>query len=257
MVTAAAGAPILEVSAVDKRFGGMHALRDLSFGLEAGKVTALIGPNGAGKTTAFNVMSGFLRPDRGAVCYRGQPIHALPPHRIVRLGIGRSFQDVRVFGRLTALQNVMVACQDQPNESPLRALVGGGGGTHEQRNRARGLECLAFVGLAAQADELADSLSYGQQKRLTIARLLAAGCEVLLLDEPASGLDPGAVEGLLELIRRLAADGRTICLIEHNRDAVAAVSDRVVFLDQGHAVAEGDCATIMADPRLAERYLGV
>ncbi|OJU83914.1 MAG: hypothetical protein BGO11_15095 [Solirubrobacterales bacterium 70-9] len=249
--------PVVQVRDVAKHFNGIQAVRGLSFDLPAGRVTALLGPNGAGKTTVFNLMTGRIRPDTGEVLLDGKDIVGLPPHRVARLGMVRSFQDVRNLGRLTLLQNVSLAVPDQPGEQlrnvffrPLSSRRG------ERAARERALEVLDYVGLADRQDMLAGELGYGDQKLLSLARILATGGEVLLIDEPASGVDAGSMESLLAAIESLRSLGKTICLVEHNLDVVEHLADHVLFMEQGQITARGPMTEIKGDPRLAEVYFG-
>jgi ABC-type branched-subunit amino acid transport system ATPase component len=248
---------LLEISGVAKRFGGILAVDGISCELAEGRITGLIGPNGAGKTTLFNLVTGFLPVDRGAVRYRGREITGLPPYQIANLGIARSFQDLRVFARMTVVDNVMLARQRQPGENIALALFGFGRvSAQEKLNRERVMDYLEFVRLADKAHELAENLSYAEQKLLVIARLLATEADLLLLDEPTSGLDPNTVGEMIELVRGLITRGKTVCIIEHNLDVVKDLSDWIVFLDQGQAVAAGRPEDIMSDRKLAEIYFG-
>ncbi len=251
------GTPALVAQGLGKHFGGIRAAQDLSLALPRGRITALVGPNGAGKTTVFNLLTGFLPPESGRVSLAGRDITRLAPWRAVRAGLARSFQDVRLFERMTVLDNVMVAIPDQPGErlaalffAPRRVARA------ERANRDKALRYLAFVGLAHRAGEVAGALSFGEQKLVALARLLATEAEVLLLDEPASGVDAHWVRRMLELIRQCAEAGRTVCLVEHNLEAVTAVADHAYFMEAGRIVAEGTPAALMADPRLAEIYFG-
>jgi ABC-type branched-subunit amino acid transport system permease subunit/ABC-type branched-subunit amino acid transport system ATPase component len=249
--------PVLELSGVTKQFGGIRALSNLSLALPEGTITGLIGPNGAGKTTAFNVITGFLPPDTGTVRYRGRDITGLPPYRVARLGIARSFQDLRLFQRMTVLDNVLVARPSPLGESAARAIAGGAAVRRaEARDLDAALASLEFVELADKAGEVAENLSYAEQKLLALARLLATEADVLLLDEPTSGLAPTTVDAMLDIVRRLPERGKTVCIIEHNLDVIRGVSDRVAFLDGGEAIAAGSPEAIMADPRLADLYFG-
>lgn len=231
------------------------ALDQVSFELRRGEILGLIGPNGAGKTTAFNLLTGFLAPTSGQVIFNGRNITGLKPHQIVRSGVARSFQDLRLFTRMTALENVMVALPGQSGDSVVSVLVSPGRiGREEAANYLRAMEILKFVGLQHKAEETADNLSYAEEKLLVIARLLATGADVLLFDEPLSGLDPNTLRGIFPIIRKLAEDGKTICVIEHNLDVIRSVCDHVVFLDDGRGLAEGAPEALLANPALAERY---
>jgi branched-chain amino acid transport system permease protein len=249
--------PVLAARGLRKRFGGIEAADDLSLALPAGKVTALVGPNGAGKTTVFNLLTGFVTPDAGTVVLQGQDATGLKPWQRVRSGVARTFQDVRVFEHMTVLDNVMVAIPRQPGErlgplfcAPFRVAEA------ELRNREKALGYLRFVGLAERAHEMVSSLAFGEQKLIALARVIATEADVLLLDEPASGVDLYWVERMQELIRQLAAAGKTICIIEHNLEVVTAIADHVYFMEAGRIIAEGHSRALMADPRLAEIYFG-
>ncbi len=256
--TAGNGKPLLTLRNVTKSFGGIRALDNLSLTLEEGRITGLIGPNGAGKTTAFNLITGFLEPDAGSIVYRGRELRGAKPHEISRLGIARSFQDLRLFPRMTVLDNVVVALPGQRTEQlSLVFFAAPRVVSAERENLRRAYELLAFVGLAEKAGELAEDLSYPEQKLLALARLLATQANLLLLDEPASGLDPTSVEAIMALIRRLPDYGKTICVIEHNLDVIKGLADPVVFLNEGRAIASGAPAQIMASPQLADIYFGV
>jgi ABC-type branched-subunit amino acid transport system ATPase component len=254
---AASAQPLLEVRGLTKSFGGIRALSNLSLALSQGTITGLIGPNGAGKTTAFNVITGFLSPDAGGVFYRGVEITGLTPYRVARLGVARSFQDLRLFQRMTVLDNVLVARPQQSGERLGHALIAGARSRKEEAaNREAALAYLDFVQLGGKAAEVAENLSYAEQKLLALARLLASEAELLLLDEPTSGLAPTTVGDMLALIRKLRDHGKTVCVIEHNLDVIKGLSERVVFLDGGEAIAMGTPETIMADPRLGDIYFG-
>ena len=209
--------PVLEVRNLSKRFRGLQAVDDVSFDLARGKITALIGPNGAGKTTIFNLLTRVITPDTGTVTLNGEDISGLSPHRIAKRGMARSFQDGRLFERLTAVENVMLAVPGNSGENlallatrPLHCRA------RDQEARELALEALGFVGMRAQAGTVVADLSFGDQKLVAIARLLATQCDVLLLDEPTSGVDPGAVEGVIEVVRGLRDAGKTVCLVEHS-----------------------------------------
>lgn len=249
--------PYLQADGLDHRFGGLHALQACSFTVTQGRVTCLVGPNGAGKTTIFNAITGFLRPDEGVVSFRGHRLTGLRPQAILRAGVARTFQNLRLFQDLTALDNVMVGLQDQFAEEPLGAIFRPLHAARTQKRRrteARGI--LAHVGLADRATDLVRNLSYGEQKLLTIARVLATGAELLLLDEPASGLSAGALESVMALLRRLQSDGKTLLVVEHNTRVVQQIADEVLFLHQGHLMAQGTPERIISDPALAEIYFG-
>lgn len=246
--------PLLELRGVTRRFGGTVAVDGLSFALRSGAVTGLIGPNGAGKTTVVNLIAGRLRPDAGELRWRGR---TLPngPHRVARAGVGRLFQDVRVFGSMSVLENVEAAVPGQSGEGVLAALLAPRRVAAEARAvRARALEELEFVGLADRAESIAGSLSYGQQKLVAIARLLAAEAELLLLDEPASGVHPRRVAELAVLIPRLVAAGRTVLLVEHNMALVRQTCQELILLDRGRCRAAGATEQVWSSAAFAEVY---
>ena len=252
---ATVGAPTLVGSALQKRFGGITAIGSLDISLETGRIVGLIGPNGAGKTTAFNLLTGFLRPDQGTIAFRGAPLMGLKAHEIVRAGVGRSFQDLRLFTRMTVQDNVLVAIPRQAGDRILPLFFQPGLVRRQEReNAARAYDILRFVGLEARAAELAEDLSYAEEKLLVIARLIATDAEVLLFDEPLSGLDPAGLAHAGGIIRQLAASGRTIGIIEHNLEAIRSLCDEIVFLDGGRDMARGAPAVLMKDPELVERY---
>ncbi|MFA5665029.1 ATP-binding cassette domain-containing protein [Castellaniella sp.] len=238
-----------------KAFGGVVAVSGCNIALRAGTVTGLIGPNGAGKTTAFNLLTGFLKPDRGTVLFNGRSVVGLKPYQIVRNGMARSFQDLRLYRRMTVLDNVVVSLPDQSGDSLWAVFMRP---AHVRRqdheNTARALGVLEFVGLAHKALERAEDLSYAEEKLLVIARLLATQADVLLFDEPLSGLDPLTLDGLLPVFRKIAAHGKTVCIIEHNLDVIKSLCDVVYFLDEGKTLAVGTPAELMGDPELAARY---
>lgn len=248
---------VLEVRGLTKRFGGIVAAEDLNLDLRSGMVTALVGPNGAGKTTVFNLLTGAIPRDAGRVMLRGHDIGALRPDQVTRQGMVRSFQDVRVFPQLSAVQNVMLAVQDQPGER-LLPLFGQVVRTARAERRARDLamDWLGFVGVQDLAHEPAGALAFGQQKLVAVARVLAADAEVLLLDEPASGIDRQWVDAMLALIERLRGQGRTICIVEHNLHVVGRLADHVYFMELGRITAEGTFEELTGERRLAEAYFG-
>jgi len=251
------GAITVEGRGLERRFGGIVAVSGLDIALRRGRIIGLIGPNGAGKTTAFNLMTGFLRPDEGTVRLHGTPLAGLRPHEIARLGMARSFQDLKLFAHMTVLDNVMVALPRQKGDSLLYVYFAPWVVAAEERlNRDRALAVLDFVGLADKAGETAENLSYAEEKLLVIARLVATGAEVLLFDEPLSGLAPNTLEAIFPIIRRLADSGKTICIIEHNLDVIRGLCDTAIFLDEGRKLAEDAPDRLIADPALAARYFG-
>jgi branched-chain amino acid transport system ATP-binding protein/branched-chain amino acid transport system permease protein len=251
------GQVVLEASGLKKYFGGIRAADDLGVRLCRGEVTGLIGPNGAGKTTVFNLLTRVIAPDAGTVVLRDNDVSDWTPNRIAISGMSRSYQDVRIFGRMSVLDNVMIAVPDQPGERLVNVFLRP---LHvrrfEQATRARAMEHLSFVGLADRADAVAGSLPFGDQKLLALARLLATEADVLLLDEPASGIDVDGVERMLDLIAKLRDRGKCVCIVEHNLHVVERVADRVYFMEAGKITAEGRMSELMEQERLAEVYFG-
>jgi len=251
------GRIVLEASGLKKYFGGIRAADGLSLRLRSGEVTAIIGPNGAGKTTVFNLLTRVLPLDEGNVRLGNQIVSNWTPHRIAISGMSRSYQDVRVFGRMSALDNVMIAIPEQPGKHLLNVFL------HpwrvrrvEREARERAMAHLQFVGLEGKAETSAASLPFGEQKLLALARLLATEAEVLLLDEPASGMDSNSVERMLGLIARLREGGKCVCIIEHNLHVVERIADRVYFMEAGRITAEGTVGELMNQERLVEAYFG-
>ncbi len=248
---------LLEVRDVSKRFGGVQALSAVSFEVPAGAIYGLIGPNGAGKTTLFNVLTGLDVPDAGSVLLEGQPLVGAKPHAIARAGIARTFQNIRLFANLSALENVMIGRHARGHAGLLAAMLR----TRSQRTEeaaieARAFELLDYVGIAPRANELARNLSYGDQRRLEIARALATEPKLLALDEPAAGMNPTETVALRTLLERIRADGVTLLLIEHDMRLVMQVCDRVLVLDFGRTIAEGAPREIQHDPAVVAAYLG-
>ena len=242
-----------------KAFGGIHALDHVNFNFKKGKITALVGPNGAGKTTLFHLITGMIRPDRGEIIYRNKRINNLPSWKIAKLGIGRLFQDVRIFSGLSSIENILLSCQDQFSENPLRSLLWKIFDRKKEKhliNEAR--TWLDFVGLKEHDKTQAENLSYGQQKLLAIARLLAMGSDILLLDEPTSGVHPEMIKRLLEIIRKLAYDkGKTVVVIEHNISVVIEVADWMFFMDEGKIEASGFPEEVLSNPEVRAAYIGL
>ena len=244
---------LLECHGVSRRFGGVHAVAELDLAVAPGQVFGLIGPNGAGKTTLVNVISGHLRPDSGAIRFAGADVTGLAPHSLASRGIARTFQGVRLFKGLTVLENVLVGRHARMRSDALRRLWPRGAPDRADRERARML--LERLGLG-RPNALAGELAYGDQRRLEIARALASEPRLLLLDEPAAGMNPAESARLRELMRGLVADGLTIVLIEHDVRLVMGASERVAVLNFGRKIAEGTPAEIQASPAVREAYLG-
>jgi ABC-type branched-subunit amino acid transport system ATPase component len=252
------GATLLRLDALSKSFGGLKAVSDLSFEVKAGTITSLIGGNGAGKTTAFNLITGNLRPDDGHIHFRDARIDGLPPHKVARAGIARGFQELRLFNRLSARDNIEAAIPDQRGESIVGALLGGSALKAEQEAAdAHSNALLRDLTIGAQADQLAERLSYGQQKLLSLGRLLAGKGELLLLDEPTSGLSPGMVEDFCARMRSLTQAGKTILLIEHNVEIVMRLSDWIIVMHQGGKIAEGTPEEVRNNVVVMHTYLGI
>jgi branched-chain amino acid transport system ATP-binding protein len=247
---------MLEIRNLNKSFDGVQAVQDFSVSLQAGKITSLIGPNGAGKTTAFNVATGFLAANSGEISLEGHSLNRLAPWRIARLGVSRTFQNLRLFRRMTVLDNVLIGIQRQKGEYFLDALIRFSSGSREYRTHLeRAKELLEFVGLSNQQNDLAGNLSYGQQKLLSIACCLATEPRLLLLDEPVAGVQPAMTEKIKNILQQLVGDGKTVFLIEHDIGFVLSISDTVVVMDEGKKIAEDKPAAIRNNPEILEAYL--
>jgi len=248
---------LLEVSGVSKRFGGLQAVKDVSFRVEKGTIKAVIGPNGAGKTTLFNLLSGFIAPDAGTIAFRGEAIQGRAPHEVAALGLSRTFQHTRLFSRMTALENVMVGRHVRSRAGFLSGMLHLPFTWREEREvRERSLEVMDFLGISALAPAEATSLSYGRQRAVELARALACEPELLLLDEPAAGLNMRETADVAKLIARLRDRGVTVLIVEHDVSLVMGISDTIAVLSYGRKIADADPRSVQKDPEVVRVYLG-
>ena len=249
--------PLLQITHLSKHFGGLPALAEVNFAVERGQVTALIGPNGAGKTTLINCLTGVVRPDQGEIWFDGVNLAGLAAHRIARLGVSRTFQNLRIFPRLAVLDNVLCGLTAQAGDSMFLALLRPPGLRHrERRLRLAAMEALDTFGLADKASLPAGILPYGDKKRLEMARAFVSQPVLTLLDEPVAGLNPEETARIAGLIRQMRLSGKTMVLVEHDMELVMGVSDRVVVLDGGSRIAAGSPEEVRTNPLVLEAYLG-